>query len=65
MDPAKGRVNALKAAIEMRSGIDTPEQIVARARIFENYIDAKDYPAGTQGAEPGNPEKASAGARRR
>jgi hypothetical protein len=40
LDRARARVEALKASIEMRAGVDAPEQIVARAKIFESYIDA-------------------------
>lgn len=66
MDPAKARVHALKAAIEMRSSVETPQQIVARATVFEQYIGAKDYPhSATPSADQGQPEKAVAGARRK
>ena len=66
MTPAKARVHALKAALELRAGNSSPGGIICMAREFESYIAAEDYVASTPtAAMQANSEKASAGSRRK
>ena len=56
----KARVHALRAALEMRAAMDTPEAIIARAEKFESYIAAEDTALAPTAAEKARQETAGA-----